>query len=259
MKSRVALSLMCIALYIQMAYSVTRYTLVCTVDAFVRTYVDTYTDPRDSEHYRIYRTTKLYYRDGVSDVLDTGYVYMFAENLRYHTTGSKCMPGSCEEYGRYYPYSELDSVCPDGWSIATGEQMAVPSRTIGFHGDTVYVGHWRTIRDTMQADFHIVQDGTKWNKHTRLMDIPAGFYNMKTKSFSYYGIIGTMWAKSAICDGYEPAVIGFTGIDKGLLDGVIDSDALGADNLYPVKCFRVETSHPALMDNRIITFDEFGK
>lgn len=259
MKLRVVLPLMCVAICIQVAYSVTRYTMVCAVDAFVRTYVDAYTDPRDGEQYRIYRTVKLYYLDSVSDALDTGYVYMFAENLRYHTAGSKCMPDSCKEYGRYYPYSELERVCPDGWSIATGEQMAISARNIGFRGDTVYIGHWRTIRDVMQAGFHAMPDGIKWNKHTRLMDVPTGFYNKKTMSFSHYGKIGTVWAKSTIADGYEPAVIGFANIGRGLVSDVINSGSFGADNLYPVKCFRVETAHPASMDNRIITFDEFGE
>ena len=46
--------------------------------------------------------------------------FWMAENLKYESDSSSCYKDSanyCETYGRYYPYSEIDSVCPKGWRI----------------------------------------------------------------------------------------------------------------------------------------------
>ncbi len=67
---------------------------------------DSYTDPRDGQSYRI-------------ELIDS--MWWFADNLKYETTGSHCPTTStkdCKE-ANFYPYTELEEVCPGGWHVST--------------------------------------------------------------------------------------------------------------------------------------------
>ena len=68
---------------------------------------DTFTDPRDGRSYEIH-------------LIDSTW-WWFADNLKYETAGSHCPNVStkdCKE-ANFYPYTELDNVCPLGWNIPT--------------------------------------------------------------------------------------------------------------------------------------------
>jgi len=65
---------------------------------------DIFTDPRDGRSYQI-------------ELIDS--TWWFAENLMYETVGSHCPNVStkdCQE-ANFYPYTELEEVCPQGWEI----------------------------------------------------------------------------------------------------------------------------------------------
>ena len=52
--------------------------------------------------------------------------YWMAENLNYKSDSSTCYKDSakyCDTYGRYYPFSEIESVCPKGWRIPVKEDF----------------------------------------------------------------------------------------------------------------------------------------
>jgi len=47
----------------------------------------------------------------------------FQENIRYQTPNSFCQGDKLKvehcQYGNYYPYTELEDVCPSGWHVST--------------------------------------------------------------------------------------------------------------------------------------------
>ena len=70
----------------------------------------TLTDLRDSSMYKI---------------INLGSTYWFTSNLHVASTYGLCNSNdpyastNCQIYGRYYPWSEAQTVCPDGWHLPT--------------------------------------------------------------------------------------------------------------------------------------------
>jgi len=106
---------------------------------------DTFIDPRDGRSYEI-------------QLVDS--TWWFAENLMYETSGSHCPNVStkdCKE-ANFYPYQELDKVCPQGWDIPTlqewqvyvaNRQIAtgVDSLTGDFFEDEKFIGGYVALSD----------------------------------------------------------------------------------------------------------------
>lgn len=239
------------------AYSAVRYSLNSTANAYVRTYMDSYTDTRDGEVYRVFHSVRIYYPDTVSPYPSIGHVYMFADNLRYRTESSICAEDSCRSYGRYYSLEDAKKVCPDGWHVATARQMNLFGRRMIF-SDTAYVGDWRMIRRARHDGEQFPPDGTKIDKHADLPDYPTGWYDTAKGRFEYVGQAGMTWARSEIYDGFEPAYAEFMIMSMDELDSILANGAWSMENKYPVKCFKVVTRHPDVMDDGIVTGDWYG-
>lgn len=70
---------------------------------------DKFIDPRDGRRSNIERIDSTWW---------------FADNLKFETAGSHCPNVSsknCSE-ANFYPYTELDEVCPTGWHVSTLEE-----------------------------------------------------------------------------------------------------------------------------------------
>ena len=182
---------------------------------------------------------------------------MFADNLRFKTSTGVCAADSCRMYGRYYSLEDANNVCPDGWHVATAHQMNLFGRQMIF-SDTVYIGDWRMIRRIRHDGELFPPDGTKIDKHADLPDYPTGWYNTATEEFEYVGQAGMAWAKSEIYDGLEPAYVEFLKMPKNELDSIIANGVWNTENKYPIKCYKVVTQHPGIMDDRIVTLDWYG-
>ncbi len=83
-------------------------TLLMLINLNLQAQTNTYKDARDG---RIYNT------------IDIGETVGFKENLKFETRLSHCPnfnknEGDCE-HGNYYSNFELESLCPEGWRIAT--------------------------------------------------------------------------------------------------------------------------------------------
>lgn len=53
-------------------------------------------------------------------VIDIGGARWMAENLNIETESSRCYNDekeNCEKFGRLYPYSEIETACPEGWHL----------------------------------------------------------------------------------------------------------------------------------------------
>ena len=216
--------------------------------------MDSFTDGRDGETYRVFHAVRVYYHDSISSYPSIGHIYMFADNLRLKTSNSVCASDSCRMYGRYYSLDDVAGACPAGWHVATAEQMNTITRYI-INSDTVYAGDWRMIRHIRQDDESLPPDGEKIGKHDDLPDYPTGWYNSATGTFEYVGKAGMMWAKSMIYDGFEPAYVNFLKMPRPELDSILANGVWNTENKYPIKCFKVVTQHPDIMDDRIVTLD----
>jgi len=76
-----------------------------SINCFAQT-KDQFVDPRDGRIYNV-------------ELVDS--TWWFADNLKYETAGSHCPNIStkhCTE-ANFYPYTELDEVCPSGWHVST--------------------------------------------------------------------------------------------------------------------------------------------
>jgi len=63
----------------------------------------------------------------------------FSENLKFQSPKSKCYKNkkiNCEKYGRIYPSSELETVCPKGWRVPNVKDWEYLKEQ--FKNDTIY-------------------------------------------------------------------------------------------------------------------------
>ena len=214
------------------------------VFGFPDTYIDTYTDSRDGETYRVFRTVKRYKKDVCSpgaSCIDTGYVYLFAENLRYATEGSVCAENSCRRYGRYYPLSEAGNACPDGWEIASLYDMSL---TAGYRilNDTVYVVTMATIR----REGTVPEPGERMERKRSLPDVSSGWFNTTALKQEHLGDIGTVWVRDRKTYDIYPWFVDFGDKSAVIIDSIIHGHPLRLENKYPVKCYR--ETHPSYAD-----------
>ena len=199
---------------------------------------ETYIDSRDSRSYKVYKVEKPFVIQCIDSTycLDTVYVYLFAENIRYNTPGSKCHQDGCDKYGRYYPKEDLNSVCPSGWSIPTTSDANIV-RSHVFNADTIYGTADRYIRLVHSKDFPI--DGAKiTDRYAQIDDFPSGWFDIKTQQIKYSEKIGTMWASKE--NVYHPAYIDFGLLRYDEMDNLVQSSGMEDNgNMYPVKCHKV--------------------
>lgn len=218
------------------------YELFDSYLALHRVTFETYVDSRDSQSYRVYKVDKPFVIQCIDSIycLDTVYVYLFAENIRYNTPHSKCPQDGCERYGRYYPIEEVETACPDGWSIPSAtDANVVHSHQVKY--DTVYGTSDRYIRK-VHADV-FPPDGTKiTERYTRLDDFPSGWFDIKTHQFKYSDKIGTIWTLNG--NAYHPAYIDFGLLNYEEMNTLVQSSGMEDNgNMYPVKCHKVVFNH----------------
>lgn len=116
------------------------YRLYGSYKALHRVEYDSFTDTRDGQSYKIYKVEKHFSSNrcsGTEYCLDTAFIYMFAENIRYNTPHGVCYVNDCKKYGRYYPREDIEHVCPTGWSISSAEEANIVDY-ITFDGNTIY-------------------------------------------------------------------------------------------------------------------------
>lgn len=63
-------------------------------------------------------------RDNITySIVEVNGTTWFQENIRYQTPNSFCQGDKLKvehcQYGNYYPYTELEEVCPSGWHVST--------------------------------------------------------------------------------------------------------------------------------------------
>lgn len=233
MRKKIALACVIALFFSGNVISAQLYRFHPTGNSFVNVCMDKYVDNRDGNEYRVFTAEKVY-------GMDTARVDMFADNLRYITVGSTCNGNSCNTYGRYYPKSEVsDDLCPDGWYIATAEQMALMA-SVEFKGDTIHSGSW-TTRRTVSA---FPEVGSTYPRHDRLPDIPSGWFDASTGTIKYAGKIGSVWVLDDTQTDYTAVLIDFMLVTPDTIEHIYNMGAVSSDNRYPIKCFRSNAKQP---------------
>ena len=217
---------------------------------------DTFIDSRDGQAYKVYRVEKPYKVETCKHgevCLDSGIVFLFAENARYATDKSVCYDNDCSK-GRYYPKSELSKVCPDGWDISTAGNAGIVEKTV-IENDTIYAGSLRFDRDIQTRAFPA--DGEQiTNKYSRLVDFPSGWYNSRAKKFEYTGKLGGLWVATETHDDFYPTFVNFRKVGLDELNGIIQSGMLKhSENMYPVKCHKALKPGHNSLDQSIFSHD----
>ena len=265
MKLSITLVLFLVLVFAAPSCANKHYRLYGSYLALLRVEYDTFIDNRDGYSYKVYKVEKHFNSrrcSGTEYCIDTAFVYMFAENIRYVTPRSECHSDGCEKYGRYYPKEELGLVCPTGWSIPTAEDANVVDYIL-FDGDTIYGISDRYIRLIHVKDFP--SDGSKiTDRYGQIEDFPSGWLDFKTKKFRCPGKIGTMWTKKE--SDYYPAYIDFNLINFDEMNNLIQNGDMEAPgNMYPAKCHKVVFKKnvsendivPRSLDFGIYSMDEF--
>lgn len=241
------------------------YRLYGSYKALHRVEYDSFTDTRDGQSYKIYKVEKHFSSNrcpGTEYCLDTAFIYMFAENIRYNTPHGVCYVNDCKKYGRYYPREDIEHACPTGWSIPSAEEANIVDY-ITFDGDTIYGISDRFIRQIHTKDFPA--DGIKLSdRYARLDDFPSGWFDSKTKTVIHSGKIGTMWTRKE--DSYHPSYIDFGLLKFDDMNGLIQHGFMETPgNMYPIKCHKVVFKKPVseedvvhrTLDSGIYSMDEF--
>lgn len=121
--------------------------------------------------------------------------YWMAENLNYKSDSSTCYMDSakyCDTYGRYYPFSEIESVCPKGWRIPVKEDF-----------DTLM----------LHAGEDTVRSTSYFKANTKLMSVTEWQTDVGEDEFGFSaypygesdggaGFRAAYWTKSGVYGGY---------------------------------------------------------
>ncbi|MCG8331537.1 MAG: hypothetical protein MI974_27855 [Chitinophagales bacterium] len=128
----------------------------------------TITDARDSIKY---------------GVIELGNQIWFAENLKFKTPKSICYrkrEKNCTNYGRLYPYDELENACPKGWRIPN-------------------LNDWQILKAQFQHDsIYALLDTINWETpighlNTSGLSLHGTGYQMKKNLFVGEGKATTIW------------------------------------------------------------------
>ncbi len=121
--------------------------------------------------------------------------YWMAENLNYKSDSSTCYMDSakyCDTYGRYYPFSEIESVCPKGWRIPVKQDF-----------DTLM----------LHAGEDTVRSTSYFKANTKLMSVTEWQTDVGEDEFGFSaypygesdggaGFRAAYWTKSGVYGGY---------------------------------------------------------
>ncbi len=235
----------------------TYYQLFAYWEALHNVSYTTFIDSRDGQSYRVYKVEKPYRIESCTtgeDCLDTGMVFLFAENIRYVTEHSICYNNDCSKYGRYYPKRELFQVCPDGWSIPTADDAGVVSKSI-IDNDTIYASSSRRERFPQTNTFP--DDNVKiTDSYSHLSDAPSGLYDGRYRQFRYVGKLGTIWVKFKNGEEYYPTFIDFNKISHEDINGILQSGVMEQpENMFPIKCYKAEQNNASKMGKGLFSAD----
>ena len=249
MKLKFIILLLIIFAFVISANASKQYRLYGSYLSLIHVEYDTFTDPRDGRSYKVYKVEKHFTTTICSDMeycTDTAFVYIFAENIQYKTTHSVCHHDGCNQYGRYYPIEEVDSVCPSGWSIPTSEDANVIDFIV-FDRDTIYGTSDRYIRKIHSQDFPA--DGIKiTDRYASLDDFPSGWFSSTDKHIINSGKIGTIWTSKE--NTYYPSFIDFNILSYDDMNALIQEETINTPgNMFPIKCHKVVFTRPKSNSN----------
>ena len=208
--------------------------------------LETFVDPRDSNEYTVlkfaeYRGCTMSERDPGFLAGDTVTFHLMLENLRYKTKSSICMDSTCQR-GRYYPFGDRWNVCPAGWTIASAMQNA------GYHIFGGRMQDYPTFSPVKVVDPEDPSglrrlrarphDGTLGWVDTVDLNL-SGFYNIEKGAFEFVDSLSVVWTADAFATVIMPNAP--TEEQKVWAADAMSSYArLKPDNLYPVRCIRID-------------------